>query len=1001
MSDESEIIQLFKQLSAGEDIDAVTNQLLELLQKPETLFIFLQIAASNSDEKIRKYSMVFARKYIFAIYEQRDNIECSDVEYLFPLKEELIKMAINEPSKQLKNFVCDVIEFYAGVVIAVSTWPEITQFAMNLIQEKDQALLALNLVNRIYQAIPNEEKEEITMPYITLISNSLSSEDSEIRIQAIDCLSDLLFENESDEDEELVPNLMEMIKALCEKAVEEADKNECSKLFGYLFLAIFYDRYKLYNENLSSFCEFAFSAIQNSEVDPNIKTEIHQILDEGPRVIPDYFSEHLADYLKMTLDLSFNICESDREMPDYQFNDTFLNCLSSSLPDVDSFYSTMLECINELFEKESPAGIQVALFALSCVAQNCTDPILEEPDQIIELVLKGLQSDDDLIIFNANELLLSLIENSSSCLSNYIDELVSLYAPRIVNIKFLQTLSALLAYADHPPKDLNSLIHVLLEMLNHQEIDFKSDIIRCISSSISHAEVDESLYQEIAPHLIEHINQDQSLFNDVFNCFGYLLFIAPKSVIGDIQTIMEILFNNCIENSGCATTLYIFIENLPVSMEPFKEAAVQFCQLILNKDMEKFVQDGDVFDEENDFDTKYEELSKQRGAAIKILAYLLPDQDYVEKVISLLISPSMTEQKDASSSIIISARSLFQSKVDPSKILEQLFQQLIEQEDPEISAEMINAINSLISSYPSNYIIENIQMISQLIIQILDCNIKCFTTKSDHSSPEEKVFPSLYELFNHFVETVGESFNQLLPFYQDKLVDLSKGSSRNMRGYAAMMLAQIAFVIQSPDILQLCFTSINMNVKLKHVFVRINIFNAFRILLRNVQVWQENEQFAKLANDIQNNVHGIVIPFLNSVVSGNSEAIDLFESAAALWSRCVIVFGWKDIPPKDIATILSKIDILFENDFGKSIDYAELVMGFAGDEDAWDAINSVAAKLAIRIFVQDQWYFVRTSPEIIEFFKNILIQSGDINKLVLENVHSNERVLKTVNERIG
>lgn len=310
---------------------------------------------------------------------------------------------------------------------------------------------------------------------------------------------------------------------------------------------------------------------------------------------------------------------------------------------------------------------------------------------------------------------------------------------------------------------------------------------------------------------------------------------------------------------------------------------------------------------------------------------------------------------------------------------------------------MINAIDALISSYPSHYITENTVMFSELIFSILNGQFKC----SDSQSNQEQIIPSLYLLFSHFIESVGENFRQHVPPFQEKLFDMSKGQHRNLRGYATMMLAKIAVVLQIPDILQICFSSISMNVKLKHVFLRINVFNAFRIVLRSVSSWNENEQFSKMANDIQNSVHEILIPILSSVVSGNSEAKELFESAAALWARCVIVFEWKDLEPKDIESVLSKIDILFENDNGKVLDYAELLMGFVGDDEAWNSVGSVAPNLAIRIFAQNQWYFVRTPDEILEFFKNVLSQCEDVNKLILEKVHYNERVLKTITDRLS
>ena len=323
---------------------------------------------------------------------------------------------------------------------------------------------------------------------------------------------------------------------------------------GYLFEAIFYDRFDQYNNFLPAFCEFALNVIRNPQIPLGIKIKCHQIMNEGPRVLPEYFTEKLDLYLSATLELSVIACESDREMTDYQFCDTFLSLLSSNSLDNDAFYGTFIQYINSIFQRNTPASIQVCLFALTCIVPSCSDAILEEPDMIVSITMKGIQSTDELILRSSNDLLSSLVRNASTCLSNYLDDIVKFYSTKLCDVQFLQTLSTLLAYSDHQPSTLKPLIQILIQMLisdNNQIKSFRPEIIQCLRNSISHADLDETIYQQISRPLIALANQDPSLLNDVFSCFGPLLNTSPSSIMSDVQTIMGIVFAKGSQNSGC------------------------------------------------------------------------------------------------------------------------------------------------------------------------------------------------------------------------------------------------------------------------------------------------------------------------------------------------------------------------------------------------------------------------------------------------------------------
>lgn len=1007
MDAEQQLIECFTQLSNPQcpNTAEITESIEAFTKNPESLFLFLKIAGSNPNPLFRRRALVFSRQCLLPIDKllrnTHEDIEQSQFSYLFPLKPQILEMLIHE-SADLQPAICDVIEVLASIVIQVSEWPELPQFAANLFSDPKYLSIALYLMKCIYDLFPDEDAAALLVPYSTIIVTSLISETPKIRLLAIDCLNDLLFTLQEEDDILKIPSLMEHLKTAAENAVQIGNEQECAQLFG-LFETIFTERFDQFNTFLPTFCEFALTAINSTEISPSIKVSIHQIIDEAPRAIPEYFGEAeiYEKYLMASLRLSCEICASDRENVDYQFTNTFLSLLASNMEDIDGFYASMLQIIQSLIESQDLSMIQVSLFSLTSIVEYCTDPILEDPDFIVRLALQGLSSPDEIIPFEANELLSSIIGNASTCLTKYFDELVAFYTNKLNVPHFLPTFIALLKYSDRPPQDLKQLLMVLMAILGSEGGIDKHDYIKCLTASLSHASIDESYYSALAQPLLSLVSADNTLLADVFDCFGALLKTSPISMANDINSIMGLMFSGGQPLLDCAETLLTFVETLPIAMAPYNQHAINFCKAVLDKEIQEFIQDADIYDLSNN--PEIMTLVHAHGASIKILAYLAPDEYYLHKLDSLLISYFTHEQFTAAESISICAHSLFQAKFDASPIFARLFEQIEPQELPQIFVAMIKAIDDL-SSFYQEYVTANAQIYCKLILTTITSQSKCFHQLYSPAAVEEQVMPAIYLLFNHVVEILGVNFTQFLlnpldqdsPNLQSTLFNLAQGKKRNIRGYATLILSHIAIAIQSPDILQLAMNSIRLNIKNNNINLRINLFNGLRYLLRYPQIFSQSE----LSQPILEAAHPLLLTLVKSFAE-NREAKDLMESTLALLARCIVSCQWTDLGVENICQLLSLLDVLSDFDNGKCFDFVELLAAFATNQQSFAAISEEALKFSIRVYTQDYWYFTHTPQNILDFAKNVLIQNGQLVESVFEKVGFNQRIQQTLLNRLG
>ena len=978
--DINHLSSLFSELAnpASANVNAVGAEIQNFLKDPSSIFLLIQIASTNSDARLRHYSLVFARQYLNEVYScVKEDISIDNIPDLSQLKNQLLQMVSNEPIIQLKLAICDVIELLSCILSQVHEWSELISFSFNLMnnnESSDNLLVGLYLMDAIYETISDEVQQSLFISYSTIIINALMSPVLEVRLQSINCLENFIFCISDDDDILKIPNLIENLKVAAERAVfQYSNEEECARLFGLLEI-VFFDRFSHFNDFAPFFCEFAINIASNQQVPIPIRIKCFQVLDTAPNFLGEYFQENLNQYIQRTILLSYEICNQERDMTEYQFCDAFLSSLSSNVDDPNEFFSLMMQYIGNLLEGNNIAGTQVALFILASIVPNCTDAILESPETIVDLAIKGFQTSDEFILYAANDLLLALAEDVSSCLANYLDILVELLSNKISNVLFLKTLEVILSKSDRPTTHLQSLINLLLQMLN-SNLDFKNEIIKCIGISVSKSGINENLYQIIAPPLKALFSQDESLIGTIFSCLGSLLQVSPMSLANDISNFIPLVLTPNSSQLSRASALLDFIEKLPISMEPFAPQALEFCKAIFSIPLEPG-------------SSEEVEIVEARCAAIQCIAYLNPDSDFAQQAVKMLHSIYMREQNGAAISFSIAAPHLRMMKVDPSAILGALFSEFYRQEDPSIASNIINAITQISSSYSPNYIIENSNFYYSLLIETLDKKITCFSNLESRSACEHQIMPSILSLFEHFIQIVGTNFAQQLSSFQSKLINISQGNSKYLRGVAILFLADIAIVLNSPDILQITASMITINLKIKHALLRVNVFNALRILLRSgpevIQIFSSQQQLIK----------NIIAPIIQS---DTTETKELLESAIALWARCIISFEWQ-VSPSDIALVLSKVSVIYDDDNGKCVDYSELLLLYS--RESWDIISEAATRIAIRSFSQDNWTFNHIPPKITEFLKSILMKNDQIINIIQVNTSFNQRIQKIIFDRL-
>lgn len=942
--------------------------ILEFEQNLTLIFPIVEIAGTHPDALVRKLALIFARRYFDRVKTVADEQESMNGFPDFsPLKPLLLEMIQRETVKETTMAICDVIEIFGALVIEFSEWPELPQFAVALLQQQNTFFIGFYLMTCILDALPDEEQQQLLEPVGHISIQCLISDDPEVRKMALMCTDTILDLLEEPEDVLRFPELPDTYRSLAKNCVE-VYKNEAEMacVFDSLGQALF-SRFPAFDSVSHTFCTFALRIVQDQSLPVPARISVHQLLEYGPNSIPEWYSEQFRACLNATVGLTLEACMAARDMTDYQFAADYLEQLAQVVDSCD-FMEAVQACVEELYSRGDPAAQQTALFVLSCVCESCADTIISSPEFFLHLISQGLASPDEFVCLAANDLLRVIAEFGSSCLTPAFDSIVECFLPRLGDLRFMITLEVVLDEADCATSHMEVLVNTLLQMLR-SSIDFKENVLGCLAAAMKHASGD-ALFSLVFPVLIGLLESEPDLAIGVFKCFAIFAQVSPNSVISSLDNILGVMFSIPSElQLSLVESLFRFVEKFPTHMEKYSEACMQMLRAVMAVEYSP--------------DLTLEQRTA-RSAAIRCWAYLSPcDEEFQVHLKHMLRSGFTSDQSAGSAAVSIAAPAFAASHIDISAILASLLDEIPRQEDKDVAFEMVNAVASLLQIAAPELVAQKSPEIHKLVSDVLTGQ-----SRIAGEGAEMSVIPAVCNVLYYWVSILGQGFAQYLGHYEGIFTRILCGRKRHLKGPIILALAQIGVAIQSQEVVSMAASNAIQSIEMSHVLIRTCVVNALNVLVKAVP--------ASVAEG-QGRFKPVIEAIISSACQGPIANYPLFEAAAALWCTCIDAYGW-DLNVEILATVFSLLDVDFEDDMGRSGDFAKVCLKLA--ETGNEAVLAQVKRMAARFFTETEWYYARFPVPLKQNLAQVLrsMSPDEIQQILGLNQRMTQLVLSRVQQ---
>ena len=895
-----ELLTELNQITPTRDPEATTQELSEIIQDPSSIQLFLNIASSNPDAKIRKSAYVFIRKIAKTIKEP---------EAVLGMKEEFLNLFSTETDKTLFIYIIYCIEAIAKTIFEESVFPELTQVGMQMITNEETTEQGLNFMINLFEYMPEEDQQSTFDTLAQFCIEHFASENKEIRILSFDLLSELIFssiiESEEEDADDLliakIPNIGESLVQIFTNAITALDQKEITSAITNLS-NLFYDRYTCLEEVAKQCFQITLEAISNEEIPIEIRDIIVHLLDDGPDFYPDFFCENVQEYFTAAVGLSITACQANREDLEYLSPSTFISGLANCNFENEEFFPFIMQTASELAEGDE-AQTMVAIQLISWIAASCADDINDDSDAIIELITQGLQSEDEPIAKAASSLLEEIAAKAPTAVSPHLDDLIDLLIARTQeNAEYIVTLERVITHGDRCYSKLADLLQFLLAALSEEGFEYQENAIGCIAKALEKfTGTDETLFENIFPVISPFLESmsDIGVTSEVFLCIAALIKVSPASVQGSLETILPFIVENItteevnIFNCKAVTeALKGIISMFSVSIE---SEAPQIAQALLklldveNPKLSREIADEDSGDDDSADLAEREYFRMKQNAVVSLgmmievmketIADLIPA--IYQKMQEMVESGYVLDQMSAAVAMKHAIPAIYEygfdpnSFIDPEEDKEKSIIYLIRtQISPNATAQLLRLLTTIISSLIPGFTIAHIESIGALLMDAVSGNIGI--TK-DLAKQEDTILPPLFECINRFILLVGPEFQPFLENFVGLMHTFISGKNRTMKGYAIRALSTLTINFQDQEIAGPAIENALIGMSLSNVSLKTNSFNAIGFLIRS-----NREEMNKHSAEI--------IEAANEVLNEEASPEEVYEAALAAWCTLFVVF---------------------------------------------------------------------------------------------------------------
>jgi hypothetical protein len=248
---------------------------------------------------------------------------------------------------------------------------------------------------------------------------------------------------------------------------------------------------------------------------------------------------------------------------------------------------------------------------------------------------------------------------------------------------------------------------------------------------------------------------------------------------------------------------------------------------------------------------------------------------------------------------------------------------------------------------------------------------------------EVEILPVVFNLFVFAISIFKESWSEFVSVYHSRFIQLLTGKNRFMKSYAILGMAALGSAVNSTELLQLAISNSVQALHVSQIFMKTNVFNALNILIR------VNYEGLVVHADV---IRSAIFPVFTTL----KDQYLLYESAAALWCNCTIVFGWQ-IDINEATLVLSNVQIQCGEDLGRSVDFAK----FIATINLGPSFMGIAKRIAVRGFTRPAYFFGLIGDGNLRTLRALILDSLDVEQELMQMLGFDQRTTRLVVTRLS
>ena len=984
------LAQIIRALHSPETSDSDRSRAIALLEEkentPQTIIPCLLIVQSYSgieNTVIRQMAAVIIGHVIKRFMDTFSVEDLSRVKCLFleAIRTEEVWLV----RKNLCEAVVKAIDPKRGI-----TTSELLAFARSCLETPALMSTGLYLILEMKMLIDASEMEEMGEFLVGTCMRAFQCEDVTTRIVAID-LIDAIIWHPGDTDKYAGAICEALFELLKRAFFVTKNPDECTALAKAVVELTTHPK-EMYKQYSKPCTELAFELVANKDLEWQLRVIAYKILgdDSGTEggiflLLADDNVEKILEYLNVVIDLSLLICREDRSNPMFEFPTSFLHNAGATV-EGDEIYRHIWTICNQIVEQGDLAARQEALFLLSCIVESQEEAFSDNVKEIAEFVFSvGGEMDEDLARY-ASRVLQEMAEYVPDAVTSIIDETAEFLLKRVHWVEPLITLDKVLDAASHPPRQFDSFMAALLELLTKGNAGMQSTVIDCMASCISNVyEPIEPVYPVLMPILTQALRNDL-LKGSVIRCIGNLSGVAPLAMKADVPKLVELFCAAFATKDLQLCTISVqalekIALNLPIELIPHLQALIQPLVALISENAE--------LDNEavrllgyyrNFYCATLTCLATFFRAFPRELACLGP------VFMNMLGHSSQIADKHLPhlcQAIALCADSMLKIDVRFDEYLFPIVEKLKNTMEKKHIIVIHRLIGDLMKVYGMDVLSDetNIEKIKTCLTNGIDCTsgegyMMCELSSCVDIELLPDIFYSLKEFINALGPKVQEYANSIVPV----LYYCFRNSWDLYKGYPIEIFAQICSFTGSVELYEQAFShSVEFLTSTRNWCVLVCAMNALRLL-----ICTSKEPFAA----DQEQIFQCVDQFVKSCLSCEIDYEPLKQASIALWTTMVMELGI-DPPQDSLGAVLEALPPACDDEW---IPVAAVFIVFAMTK--WpDLAHPRFPYIAGAVLASSTWMMARIPAPIVATLKSNFAQipESDWSQYVL---HYQGRLLR-------